>query len=114
MVSTPGCGPGSTGSIPVSHPINMKLKGIKCNVCSDIIYARHVNDTHWCSCTNTMILTGRLMLGKTGEEVEIDLQENEETLYMDWALGLDKLGVILGYETDSRDQEVLALHSSRV
>ena len=54
------------------------------------------------------------MLGKTGEEVEIDLQENEETLYMDWALGLDKLGVILGYETDSRDQEVLALHSSRV
>jgi hypothetical protein len=78
----------------------MTIIGVKCPVCSDIVFSRAVNDIRWCWCGSIEAHGGFI-------EPDIMISSNEcptfttfelpvtpDELYDDWNLSIDKLGVI--------------------
>lgn len=83
----------------------MKINGIKCLKCGDIIYSRSRNDFHWCSCESCAIDGGfdyiRIIGNRENwENAEIQILENKsddevkKILYDDWNERKNKYGVI--------------------
>ena len=75
----------------------MKVTGIKCGKCNQIIYSRHRHDYHYCHCNNVAIDGGRDYTKVTGDMftlVEIDVNATEAELEKDYAKGGNKYGWI--------------------
>lgn len=72
----------------------IKLKGIKCNKCGDIIYSRCTHDFNSCSCSACAVDGGLEYMGILGKiedfsvvDVELDFDSIEtvkRALYDDW------------------------------
>jgi hypothetical protein len=82
----------------------MKLIGIRCLKCGDIIYSRARHDFHYCSCGAIAIDGGFDYLKISGEdwvmEKDLEIPDVDETvLYKDWNTGKDKYGVIKNEKT---------------
>lgn len=87
----------------------MNIAAAKCNVCDDIIYARCVNDNRYCSCGG-LLLVGMSTLSDNYEQVQVDIPFTAEQLYQDWNTAEDKLGILYGHESYSRNKEVLSVY----
>lgn len=88
----------------------MKIFGIKCPQCKDVIYSRTRHDEHKCSCGNIFVDGGQgyLRYGYTynadksvkncgtPEIVHLNLKATKEQLYEDWNKHLDIYGIIKG------------------
>lgn len=80
----------------------MKVFGIKCLKCGEIIYSRARHDFHWCHCGACAIDGGqedyiRIIGDQENWEKVSDITisaKNPETLYKDWNLGKNKYGWI--------------------
>lgn len=83
----------------------MKITGIRCPKCKDVIFSRARHDWHTCSCNSTFIDGGfdYLRYGYTFEAkgvsgapeiVHLNLIVTKETLYEDWDKHLDIYGII--------------------
>lgn len=53
-----------------------------------------------------------MFVSKYGIHTKIDIPHTERELYDDWNLGIDKLGIILGYEANSRNQEEVSIRGT--
>ena len=87
----------------------MKINSAKCNVCSDILYARSPYDSRYCSC-GAVLIVGDIVLSNKATRIELDIPYTQEEIFNDWNLELENLGHILGYEIDCRNQESITLH----
>lgn len=77
----------------------IKVNAIKCKNCGDTIYSRAVHDFHFCSCEKCAIDGGfeyTRILGNPEdyENVIVELDADRKSLYLDWAKGIDKFGII--------------------
>ena len=79
----------------------MKVYGIKCNKCGDIIYSRAVHDFHWCKCNAVAVDGGLSYLRIVGNkedwtrveiELPIDGMKGRGILYDDWNHSKNKYG----------------------
>lgn len=77
----------------------MKVMGVKCSACQEIIYSRAHHDYHFCSCGKTSVDGGRdyLRYGwdpstPPPERVDIEVDATEKELYDDWNKSKDKFG----------------------
>ena len=93
---------------------DMIVDAVKCNVCSDLIYLRSQKDMRWCSCGGTFLMYPLALYEEEFKLKKIEVPHTEQELYDDWNLRLNKLGVILGYEVDSRSQEDLTLRDKTI
>lgn len=92
----------------------MIVDAVKCNVCSDLIYLRSQKDMRWCSCGGTFLMYPLALYEEEFDLKKIDIQHTEQELYDDWNLDIDKLGIILGYEVNSGNQEDITLRESTI
>lgn len=79
----------------------MKIQGIKCNHCGDIIYSRATHDMRYCSCGKVAIDGGRdyIKINANKEDdweaVEVELSYiTQYQLYNDWNIGNEQYGII--------------------
>ena len=81
----------------------MKVYGIKCNNCGDIVYSRARHDFRWCSCHSCAVdggqdegcasITGNK---KNWEFANIEVDATLKDLYNDWNSGTNKYGIKKG------------------
>lgn len=81
----------------------MKICGIKCTKCGDLIYSRARHDMRWCSCGEVAINGGRAYFKVVGEVLswepfELNLNVSEKELYDDWNEMKDEYGKYEGDE----------------
>lgn len=82
----------------------MKVKGIKCPYCKEIIYSRARHDFRRCSCRKIFVDGGREYLKYGGEELEnieiyeIELEVENKELIKDWNNFKKKYGCIKPYK----------------
>lgn len=55
----------------------MEVNLIKCNLCGDIIWSRHVHDFRYCSCKKVAIDGGREYMRIMGEDENYELMVGE-------------------------------------
>lgn len=79
----------------------MKVHGIKCKKCGDIIYSRARHDMRWCTCGACAIDGGQYDYIKiTGDKEDweltgdFDIKETFQQVHDDWSYGTNKLGLI--------------------
>ena len=85
---------------PKPQKIGMKVYGIRCNHCGDIIYSRCRHDCHYCSCEKVGVDGGfdymRIMFHKledyTRVEIELPKGISKKDLYNDWNEGKEVYG----------------------
>ena len=86
----------------------MKIYGVKCKICGDIIYSRARHDFHYCSCGNVFVDGGQhnhMRFGWTQKKISVitvDVGVSYKKLYNDWNKGIDKYGWIYGEDTRER------------
>jgi len=94
----------------------MKVHGLKCRSCGDIIYSRAPHDLHYCSCGNFFVDGGQENDGyrygwsniyeNSFELVSLEIDVTKTELYSDWNNDINKYGWIYGKDTPKRKKFV--------
>ena len=81
----------------------MKIYGIQCPSCKDIIFSRARHDFRFCSCGETAIDGGfdytKVSFNEkysVPKSIELEMSVTREQLYQDWNKKTDKYGVLPG------------------
>lgn len=77
----------------------IKVTGIKCLKCKDVIYSRAPHDWHQCSCKSVFVDGGLEYLRYGGsvdniEVVNLEVGTTKQELYDDWNKNKSKYGLI--------------------
>jgi hypothetical protein len=77
----------------------MKITGIKCPSCNDIVFSRARHDCRFCSCGDVYIDGGfdytRIgFSSQPPEKIELNLDVTVQDLFFDWANCKDEYGLI--------------------
>ena len=73
----------------------MKINGIQCLKCKDVIFSRARHDIHWCSCKSVAIDGGFDYCKAVGDKfimITIEAKVDKQELYNDWSSKKDKWG----------------------
>jgi len=78
----------------------MKVKGVKCGKCGDVLFSRARHDFRKCTCEETFVDGGfdYLRVGYAGDfppvTVELEVGASKQELYDDWNMCKDQYGLI--------------------